>query len=524
LPSNKAPAEPVVVMRNIVKRFPGVVANDDVSIEVYPGEVLALLGENGAGKTTLMNILYGLYKPNSGEIIVSGKQVSFRSPRDAILNGIGMVHQHFMLIDDFTVVENIILGLSEFGIIIDFKTAIRRIEEISRKFGLQVDPYRKIWQLSAGEKQRVEIVKALFRNAKILILDEPTSVLTPQESEALFKTLRKFVEAGMAVIFITHKLQEVMAVADRIVVLRKGKVVGRLRREEATIPQLARMMVGREVLFKLEKKPVTPGKKALEVKGLWVMGDKGVPAVKDVSLQLRCGEILGIAGIAGNGQKELVEAIYGLRSPIKGTIKIFGYDMVRGTVRDRILRGISLIPEERIRIGIIPDFSTAENLVLEQVDFEPFSKPILGSIKKIDFEKINRYAEKLIKEFNIVTPSPSTRAANLSGGNIQRLILARELSRGSDLIIAEEPTAGLDVGATEYIRKLLLEARSNGKAVLLVSGELSEVLSLSDKVVVMYEGEIVGGFKPGTLSLEDVGLLMAGAKRMSREEVAKLWT
>ncbi len=510
-------------MRNIVKRFPGVLANDNVSIEVFPGEVLALLGENGAGKTTLMNILYGLYKPDSGEIIISGKHVSFRSPRDAILNGIGMVHQHFMLIDDFTVVENIILGLSEFGIIIDFKTAIRRIEEISKKFGLQVDPNRKIWQLSAGEKQRVEIVKALFRNARILILDEPTSVLTPQESEALFKTLRKFVEAGMAVIFITHKLQEVMAVADRIVVLRKGRVVGRLRREEATIPQLARMMVGREVLFKLEKKPVVPGKTALEVKGLWVMGDKGVPAVKDVSLRLRCGEILGVAGIAGNGQKELVEAIYGLRAPLKGSIRIFGYDMTGGTVRDRIMRGISLIPEERIRIGIIPDFSAAENLVLEQVDFEPFSKSFLGPVKRISLEKINEYAEKLIKEFNIVTPSPSTRAANLSGGNIQRLILARELSRGSDLIIAEEPTAGLDVGATEYIRRLLLEARSNGKAVLLVSGELSEVLSLSDKVIVMYEGEIVGGFKPGDLQLEDVGLMMAGAKRMSREEVSKLW-
>ncbi|HDJ27111.1 MAG: heme ABC transporter ATP-binding protein [Thermoplasmata archaeon] len=521
--SEVAPGQVVLEVRGIVKRFPGVVANDHVDLQVRAGEVLALLGENGAGKTTLMNIIYGLYTPDEGEIYVMGRRVHIRGPKDAISLGIGMVHQHFMQVEELTVLENIILGLREFGIILDTEKAKRMLEEAFQRYGLRVDPDAYIWQLSAGEKQRVEIMKALFRGAKILILDEPTSVLTPQETKELFKTLRKFVEGGMAVIFITHKLQEVMEVADRIVVMRRGKVVGRLMREEATIPQLARLMVGREVLFRIEKGEARPGEVVLRVEGLRAMSDKGVEAVKGITFSVRKGEIVGVAGVAGNGQKELVEVLYGLRRPTAGRVTLFGKD-VTGEPTHRIIKfGISLIPEERVTMGIVPTFSVADNLILEIVDREPFSQKVFDGLRKLSFENIEKYAEELIRKFDIRTPSSKTKAGYLSGGNIQKLILARELSRGAYLIIADQPTAGLDVGATEFIRNLLVKARDSGNAVFLVSGDLSEVLSLSDRVMVMYEGEITAVFRPGELPIEEIGLYMLGAKKMPKEEVERFW-
>jgi len=519
--------KPIVSMRGIVKKFPGVVANDHIDLDVYEGEVLALLGENGAGKTTLMNILYGLYRADKGEIYVKGKKVHFKSPKDAIAHGIGMVHQQFMLVDELTVVENIILGLKEYGIVLNLKEAVKKINKLAKEMGFKIDPWQKIWQLSAGEKQRVEILKALFRNIKVLILDEPTSVLTPQETRELFKTIRKLVANNIAVIFISHKLHEVMEIADRIVVLRKGKVVGRLKREEANPQILAKLMVGREVFLEITRKPKKPGPVVLEVKGLKALSDKGILALKGISFRVRTGEIVGIAGVAGNGQKELAEVLYGLRKPLEGRIYLFGRDITDKNICERIKIGISLIPENRLGLGIVGDFSVAENLILERIDENLFSMnlPLLSklNIKKINGETLLKYSKKLIDEFNIVTPSPYAKARTLSGGNIQRLILARELGRKPRFVIAEEPTAGLDVSATEYVRKLLLEMREQGYSILLISGDLSEVLSLSDKVMVMYEGEIVGAFKPEEVMVDDVGLMMTGVKRMPKEAIKRIW-
>lgn len=520
--------KPVVSMRGIVKRFPGVVANDHIDLDIYGGEVLALLGENGAGKTTLMNILYGLYQPDEGTIIVEDKTVRFRSPRDAITNGIGMVHQHFTLVEEMTVVENVILGLKKYGFFPDLEKAARDITELAKSVGFNIKTDAYIWQLSAGEKQKVEILKALFRKVKVLILDEPTSVLTPQDTVELFHTIRKLVERGLAVVFISHKLNEVMEIADRIVVLRKGKVVGRLKKEEATPTLLAKLMVGREVFLKIEKPPAKPGKTVLEVKDLYVMGDKGVFAVKGVSFKIKEGEILGVAAVAGNGQKELAETIYGLRRPVKGNIIYKGADITKKGINERIRAGIALIPEERLKYGVLTKFSVAENLVLEQIDHDPFSTEVpvvtnsLG-LRALNNQAIMDYANKTIKKYNIVPPNPMLAAGKLSGGNLQKVMVARELERGSKLIIAVEPTAGLDVAATEHVRTLLVNARTEGNSVLLVSSDLSEVLSLSDKVMVMYEGEIVGAFRPGELSIEEIGLMMAGAKRMHEDEVAKVW-
>jgi len=515
-------------MRGIVKRFPGVVAVDHVDLDVYGGEVLALLGENGAGKTTLMNILYGLYRPDEGEIYIEGKKVTLRSPRDAIMHGIGMVHQHFTLVDDLTIVENVILGLKEYGIILDFKKASRRIMEIAEQVGFKINPQQKIWQLSAGEKQRVEILKALFRNIKVLILDEPTSVLTPQETKELFKIIRYLTSRGLAVIFISHKLQEVMEIADRIVVLRRGKVVGRLSKSEASTPLLARLMVGREVFLRYEKPETKPGDIILEVIGLGALSDKGVPALKNVTFKVRRGEIIGVAGVAGNGQRELAEVLYGVRKATSGRVLFNGRDITSLSVADRIKLGISLIPEERLRVGVASSMSVAENLVLKSVDNPPFSTPLIPvakalNLRKLNLDAIKSHAEKLVSEFQINTPSIEARAYMLSGGNIQRLILARELSSKPLLLIAEEPTAGLDIAATEFIHRLLLDFKKENHSVILISGDLSEVLSLSDKVMVMYEGEIVGVFKPGEVSLEDIGLMMTGGSKMPKEVVMKFW-
>ena len=518
----------IVLMKGIVKRFPGVVANDHIDLEIRRGEVLALLGENGAGKTTLMNILYGLYQPDEGEIYVEGKRVRFRSPRDAIAHGIGMVHQHFTLVEDMTVVENVILGLRRYGTFPDLKKAAEDITEVAKGVGFKINPWAYIWQLSAGEKQKVEILKALFRKVKVLILDEPTSVLTPQDTKELFATIRKLVARGLGVVFISHKLNEVMEIADRIVVLRRGKVVGRLMRDEASPRLLAKLMVGREVFLEIHKPPREPGRVLLEVQGLKVMGDKGLLAVKGVSFRIREGEIVGVAAVAGNGQKELAEALYGLRKVEEGRIIYEGEDITKAPISERIRRGIALIPEERLVYGALPTFTVAENLILEEVDKEPFSVPVpvltpaLG-MRALNREGIINYAKKVIEKYRIYPPYPEYPAGKLSGGNLQKVMVARELERGSKLIIAEEPTAGLDVAATEFVRETLVKARTEGSGVLLISSDLSEVLSLSDKVMVMYEGEIVGAFRPGELSIEEIGLMMAGAKRMPEEEVAKIW-
>lgn len=515
---------PLISMRGIVKRFPGVTAVDHVDLDIYAGEVLALLGENGAGKTTLMNILYGLYRPDEGEIYIEGKRVNFKSPRDAINHGIGMIHQHFTLVDNLSVIENVILGLKEYGVFINFNEAVKKLESLASQLGFKINPYQKIWQLSAGEKQKVEILKALFRNVKVLILDEPTSVLTPQDTRELFKMLRHLASKGLAIIFISHKLNEVMEVADRIVVLRRGKVVGRLLRSEASIPLLAKLMVGREVFLTYQKPVVKPGEVILEVVDINAMNDKGVQALKNVTFKVRRGEIIGITGIAGNGQRELAEVIYGLRKPLSGKIIFMGRDITNSRISDRIKLGMSLIPEERISTGIVPGFSVAENLTAKLVDKEPFSRSLLASIvRKLDLKTIKSYSEKLVSEYRVVTPSVETRVEALSGGNIQRVIVARELSMEPVLLIAEEPTAGLDIAATEFVHLALLELKKRMHSILLISGDLSEVLSLSDKVAVMYEGEIVGVFRPGEVSLEDIGLMMTGAKKMSREEVVRFW-
>ena len=520
--------KPIVSMRGIVKRFPGVVANDHIDLDIYPGEVLALLGENGAGKTTLMNILYGLYQPDEGEIYVEGKRVRFRTPKDAIMHGIGMVHQHFTLVDELTVVENVILGLKEFGLILNLKEAAKAVTKVANDIGFKINPWQKIWQLSAGEKQRVEILKALFRNVKVLILDEPTSVLAPQEVKELFKAIRRLVKRGIAVVFISHKLHEVMEIADRIVVLRRGRVVGRLMREEANPRLLAKLMVGREVFLEIQKPEVELGDVVLEVRNLKALSDKGVLALKGVSFRVRRGEIVGVAGVAGNGQKELAEVLYGLRKVLDGRIYYLGRDVTNLPIEDRIKMGISLIPEERLRLGITADFSVAENLILELVDKEPFSTPLpfltkTMGLKKLNYREVENYAREVIRKYGIVTPSQWTKAGKLSGGNIQRVVVARELERRPRFIIAEEPTAGLDIAATEYVRQLIANMKKEGHAILLISSDLSEVLSLSDKVMVMYEGEIVGVFKPGTLSIEEIGLMMTGVKRMPKEEVERAW-
>lgn len=515
--------ETVVEMRNITKHFPGVLANDHINFEVKAGEVHALLGENGAGKTTLMNILYGLYQPDEGEIYIKGEKVEIRSPRDAIELGIGMVHQHFMLVDVFSVVENIVLGLKELNIVIPVEEIAKQLEKYGEQYGLKIDPNAKIWQLSAGEKQRVEIIKALYRGADILILDEPTSVLAQSEIKPFFEMLRKMVAEGKSIIFITHKLEEVMAVSDRVTVLRKGKVVGTLKTSETNERELARMMVGREVIFRLEKKPVKRGKPVLEVVNLRALNDKGVEALRGVSFKVYEGEIFGIAGVAGNGQKELVEVITGLRKATAGKVYIMGEDVTNKPPRVILKKNVAHIPEERIEVGIIPNMNISENLILKYYSEPPFVKEFYNEKLRIvlNEEEIEKFSNRLVKEYEIMTPSIKTPAKLLSGGNIQRMILARELSSKPSLIIAAHPTYGLDVGATEYIRKLLLKEREKGAAILLVSEDLEEIMSLSDRIAVIFAGEFVGVVKAEEANIEDIGLMMAGIKRMPISEGLK---
>jgi ABC-type uncharacterized transport system ATPase subunit len=495
-------------LRGITKRFPGVLANDHVDLTVEVGEIHALLGENGAGKTTLMNILYGLYHADEGEILVGGKPVRFESPGDAIAAGIGMVHQHFMLIPVFTVTENVILGVEETGALgfLDRQEARRRVEDISRRYGLAVDPDAMVEELPVGVQQRVEIVKALYREAEVLILDEPTAVLTPQEIEELFRVMRSLKQAGKSIIFITHKLKEVLAIADRITVLRRGKAVGSAIPHEATEDKLAAMMVGREVELEIKKDVAAPGEPVLRVEDLTVLDDRGHVAVDGVSIEVRAGEILGLAGVQGNGQTELVESVTGLRPPLAGRVLVGGHDLTGARPRRVFLAGVAHVPEDRIEDGLIGDFSVADNLVLNTYYLAPFAK----GLRRVD-HAIRSTAEERVRQYDIRTPSILAPVRTLSGGNQQKVIVARELSRPVELLVAAQPTRGLDVGSMSYIHEQIVKARDEGDAVLLVSTELDEILSLSDRVAVMYRGQVVAVVEAASTTPEELGLLMAGS-------------
>ncbi|HEX9822879.1 MAG TPA: ABC transporter ATP-binding protein [Actinomycetota bacterium] len=495
-------------LSGISKRFPGVVANDHIDLEVGEGEILALLGENGAGKTTLMNVLYGLYSADEGEIRIDEGPVSFSSPGDAIAAGIGMVHQHFMLIPVFTVTENVMLGQEESRALglLDIKAAERRVREISNRYGLAVDPDALVEDLSVGAQQRVEIVKALYRDAELLILDEPTAVLTPQETEELFGVMRSLRESGKSIIFITHKLREVLAVADRITVLRRGTVVGSATPKKATEKSLAAMMVGHDVRLEVEKGPAQPAGPVLQLEDVRVTDDRGQVAVDGVSFEVRAGEILGLAGVQGNGQTELVEAVTGLRPVASGRVLIDGKDRTAAKPRAVFLAGVGHVPEDRIGDGLVADFSVADNLVLDQYYQPPFARWIVR-----DEDAVDRAAKDRVEQFDIRTPSVEVAVSTLSGGNQQKVIVARELSRPIKLLVASQPTRGLDVGSAGYIHEQIVEERDGGTGVLLVSTELDEVLSLSDRVLVLYRGRVVASVDPTATTREEVGLLMAGA-------------
>ena len=500
---------PVLELHGITKRFPGVLANDHIDFDLRRGEVHALLGENGAGKSTLMSILYGLYTADEGEILMNAEPVSIGSPKDAIELGIGMVHQHFMLIPVMTVTENIVLANEpvQAGVLLDEAAGEQRVAEVARTFNFAVDPHARVQNITVGQQQRVEIMKALYRNADILILDEPTAVLTPQEAAELFAILRTLTREGISVIFITHKLNEVLEIADRITVLRRGKLVETIPRAGATEEGLARSMVGREVLLRVEKKPATPGEPLLEVEDLLVRDDRGLEAVRGITFDVRAGEIVGIAGVDGNGQSELIDALTGLRHPASGSIRVAGEDVTGASARRALDAGVGHIPEDRHRRGLVLEFNLAENLVLHDYAKEPFSR--FGWLNP---RGLFGWARRLLQEFDVRGGGPETRGASLSGGNQQKVVLAREINRDPRLLIAGQPTRGLDVGAIEFVHQRLVEQRDEGKAVLLVSLELEEILSLSDRILVLYEGRIVGEFPP-TVSEEQLGIAMTGGTR-----------
>ncbi len=498
----------------IVKRFPGVLANDHVDFDVCCGEIHTLLGENGAGKSTLMKVLYGMYQPDGGEILVNGKPVRFRSPLQAIQLGIGMVHQHFMLVPTFTVAENIALGLpSSRRMVLDLDRVSQRLLEVAEMYGLHVDPSAKVWQLSVGEQQRVEILKVLYRGASLLILDEPTAVLTPQEVDDLFCSLRKMVAEGHAIVFISHKLHEVLSLSHRVTVLRSGRVVDTVPTSEATKEGLARRMVGRDVLLQVDRPPVEQGDVRLRLEGLEANGDSGLPALRGVDLEVRGGEILGLAGVSGNGQKEMAEVVAGVRPPTRGHVAIDGIDVTGHSPAQLLDRGLSYIPEERMIDGVVRDFSVEENLILKDHHRPPYSSGVFLKFKRIAAE-----TERLIEEFDIRTPSRNTMLKSLSGGNIQKTILARELSRTPTVAIAAQPSRGLDVSATEYVHRRLIEQRSQGTATLLISEDLDEILNLSDRIAVIYEGKIMGIADREEVTVEQLGLMMAGVRPGSTDE------
>jgi general nucleoside transport system ATP-binding protein len=496
----------VVEMKKITKKFPNVIANDEVDFTLEQGEIHVLLGENGAGKTTLMNQLYGLYTPTSGEIYIHGKKVDIKDPNVAIGYGIGMVHQHFMLVEPFTVAENIILGSEpKKGIRLDIEKAREDVREISNLYGLQVDPDAVIHDITVGMQQRVEILKALYRGAEILILDEPTAVLTPQEIEELGIIMHRLTDQGKSIILITHKLKEVMALSDRVTVIRRGKNVETLVNENTSVDQLAELMVGRKVNLEVDKMPREPGEVLLEVENLKCHNNRKVPVLKGCSFNVRAGEILAIAGVDGNGQTELVEVLTGLRKPESGSIRFAGNDIFKAHTKDIIEEGISHIPEDRQKRGLVMSHTLAENSILGSHKKEPFSKNGI-----MNYPKIHEYSRGLIAEFDVRTPSENVAASALSGGNQQKLIVARELMRDPMMLIASQPTRGVDVGAIEFIHKRLVEQRDHGKAVLLVSLELDEVMALADRIAVIYDGAIVGLVEGSKATERDLGILMAG--------------
>jgi len=498
-----------VEMRGIVKRFPGVLANDHVDFDLRQGEVHALLGENGAGKSTLMNVLAGMYKAEEGTITVNGRRVHFNSPRDAINAGLGMIHQHFMLVPSQTVTENIILGLSQPRFLLPMAELDKQVQALQAQYGLKVDPKAKIWQISVGEQQRVEILKMLYRGAKVLIMDEPTAVLTPQEVDELFVTLRSMVAQGHSIVFISHKLDEVRAIANRVTVLRHGKVTAAgVPVAGATKAQLAQLMVGREVVFSIEKKSSQPGAVVLSVEGACAENDRGLPALRDFSLQVRAGEIVGIAAVAGNGQSELAQIITGLRKVTCGRVLINGEDIANQAPDAAIKRHVAHVPEDRTGVGSSPGLSLSDNLIMKN-----YRQPPVSTGWVLNRTVIRDQAVQLKAAYDIVAPHVEVQARLLSGGNLQKAILAREMSAGPKLIVAVQPTRGLDVGAIEAVQRVLLRERENGTAILLISEELEELLSLSDRIVGVYEGQNMGELAASAATLTEIGLMMAGTPR-----------
>jgi ABC-type uncharacterized transport system ATPase subunit len=497
----------VLELKNITKSFPGTLANDHISLDLRPGEIHALLGENGAGKSTLMNIVYGLLRPDEGEILVDGAPVAINRPHDAIALGIGMVHQHFMLVPIFTVAENVVLGIEQtrLGGVFDRRSAAERVTHLSRQYNLDLDAQALIQDLPVGIQQRVEIVKALYRDARILILDEPTAVLTPQESDELFRIMRELTQQGVSIFFITHKLREVLAVADRITVLRGGQVIGTVMPEQVDEPQLAAMMVGRDVILKVDKQPKQPGSAVLAVRNLAVVDDLGHRAVDGVSFEVCSGEILGIAGVQGNGQTELIEALTGLREALEGQVVLGDEEITHSRPREILELGVAHIPEDRQRRGLVLSYPLTDNLVLSTYYLAPFaSRGIL------DLRAIAKNARERIREFDVRTPSETVEAKGLSGGNQQKLIIAREFSRPVKLLIANQPTRGIDVGSIEYIHSKIVAKRDAGCAVLLVSTELDEIQALSDRVAGMFRGRLVAVLPGAEATKSRLGLLMAG--------------
>ncbi len=502
---------PAVELRGITKSFPGVLANDHIDFSAEKAEIHGLLGENGAGKTVLMSIFYGLYRPDEGKILVNGEEVEMDSPAKAMRLGVGMVHQHFMLVPSLTVAENITLGRepTKNSVLLDKEKMLKDVKECCQIYKLDVDLEAPVHSLSVGVQQRVEILKTLYRGADILVLDEPTAVLTPQEVEDLFNAVRALKEEGKTVIFISHKLKEVLAICDRITVLKRGRVVGTVKASDTDLGELAEMMVGRQVVTTFEKRQTEERETVLKVMGLKALDDRGLPALRSVGLEVHSSEILGVAGVEGNGQTELVEVLMGLRRATEGKVLLDDAEITRATPEERIRSGISHIPEDRHKRGLVPDFTVMENLILGSHKEPAFTKWGFS----LDFDKAINFSKELIGDYSIQTPSVETPARHLSGGTQQRVIVAREFSRRPKLIIAAQPTRGLDVGATEYVRGKLVEMRDQGSAVLLVSADLDEIRILSDRIVVMYEGEIVAIKDPKTTSEQELGLLMAGGKR-----------
>lgn len=501
--------QPLVKMSAITKYFLDVTANNNVNFELYSGEICALLGENGAGKTTLMNILFGYYACDEGEIFIKGEKADLSSPKDAIARGVGMIHQHFALVPSQTVLENIVIGTdSGKGLFLNLKTARRKLLALEKQFGLQIDPGARVWTLSVGEQQKVEILKALYRDVDILIMDEPTAVLAPAETEELFKTLKSLVDQGRSVVFISHKLNEVMDISNRIVVLRGGQVVAERNTVETTIRELANLMVGRDLLENIDKKQLEPGRPVLEIQNLDALNDKNLPSLKNLNLVIRQNEILGMAGISGNGQRELAEVLFGLREPTRGTIQINNTPLKFGSPTAAIKLKMGRIPEDRMDTGLLMDLSVEENLILEDHASAQFQT--WGLMKS---KKIHRYSDELIGAYNIATAGRDAVTKSLSGGNLQKVMLARELAGRPTVVIASQPTRGLDVGAMEYIHQRILQERERGAGILLISEDLDEVFALSDRIVVIYEGVIMGEVSGEDASREQIGLWMSGVKQ-----------